>query len=245
MTVRSAATVVLLRDTPYGIETFILRRATTMAFAPRMHVFPGGRVDDIDYRERVAFASGDEAALAERGSTDVAGIRALYSCAVRESAEEAGIVIAERDAEGRLLIDPATLPLVDHWVTPEGESHRYDVRFFATVVHDGVASLTTTEADEAFWVAPDEAIRAFESGDLAMLPPTEAVLRWLGGFADAREAIRAGADQSVLPKLPRLLVDPDGSSTWALVHDRTGEVLVRGVAMPHTREVDGLPRQAT
>jgi len=51
--VRDAATVVLLRDGESGLETFVMRRATTMAFAPRMHVFPGGRVDDIDFREEV------------------------------------------------------------------------------------------------------------------------------------------------------------------------------------------------
>ena len=33
----------------------------------------------------------------------------------------------------------------------------------------------------------------------------------------------------------------DGTARWVLAHDRTGEVLVDGVRMPHTRETDGLP----
>ena len=238
-TVRDAATVVLLRDTADGIETFLMRRTTTMAFAPRMHVFPGGRVDRVDYEERVRFATGDVRALAERGSTDAAGIAALYSCAVRETAEEAGIDIATRDDEDRLLVDPDRLPIIDHWVTPEVESHRYDVRFFATVVAQ--ARLTTTEADTAAWVRPADAVAEFEAGRMAMLPPTETVLRRLAGFARAADALADARTRAVVPLLPRRLVDAQGGDRWVLVHDRTGEVLVDRVRMPHTRETDGRP----
>jgi 8-oxo-dGTP pyrophosphatase MutT (NUDIX family) len=239
--IRSAATVVLLRDGEAGIETFVMRRATTMAFAPRMHVFPGGRVDEIDSREQVHFLSGDVDAMAARASTDVDGVRALYSCAVRETAEEAGIAISSRDDEGRLLIDPTLLPIIDHWVTPETESHRYDVRFFAAVVADGQASLTTTEADVAAWIAPADALMDFAAGRMAMLPPTESVLRWLAEFDRAEDVIADAPSRLVRPLLPKRFVEADGRVHWAMVNDRTGEILVDEITMPHTREVDGLP----
>ena len=234
----------LLRDTRDGVETFVMRRASTMAFAPRMHVFPGGRVDAIDFAERVRFVSGDVSALAERGSTDVAGIAALYSCAVRETAEEAGIEIAGRDSEDRLLIDPSALPIIDHWVTPEVESHRYDVRFFAARIDDGHARLTTTEADDAVWIRPAVALAEFAAGRMAMLPPTESVLRHLTEFDRAADVLAAAAHRTVIPLLPRRLVEPDGSTRWVLVHDRTGEIVVDLARGPHTRETDGLPMEA-
>lgn len=243
--VRDASTVVLLRDTADGIETFVMRRATTMAFAPRMHVFPGGRVDRVDFEERVRFVSGDVQALAERGSTDVAGIAALYSCAVRETAEEAGINLAARDSEDRLLIDPTALPIIDHWVTPEVESHRYDVRFFAARVDDGRAALTTTEADNAEWITPQRALAEFSAGRMAMLPPTESVLRHLSAFDRAAEVLADAAQRSVVPLLPRRLPADDGSHRWVLVHDRTGEVILDMHRPPHTRETDGLPMEPT
>jgi 8-oxo-dGTP pyrophosphatase MutT (NUDIX family) len=239
--VRPAATVVLLRDGDGSLETFVMRRATTMAFAPRMHVFPGGRVDPVDEAETVHFVTGDVDDLATRGSTDAAGIRALYSCAVRETEEEAGIVISRRDAQGGLLIDPSSLPIIDHWVTPETESHRYDVRFFAVVVPDGQARLTTTEADEAAWIAPATAMDEFAAGRMAMLPPTEAVLRRLAQFERAADVVLDALTRPVVPLLPRRFVDADGRAHWAMVNDRTGEVLIDVISMPHTREVDGSP----
>jgi 8-oxo-dGTP pyrophosphatase MutT (NUDIX family) len=244
--VRDAATVVLLRDTPDGLQTFVLRRVASMAFAPRMHVFPGGRVDEADFRETVHLVDSDVHAMALRASCTVDELVALYSCAVRETQEEAGVWLAARDEAGHLVIDPRSVPLFDHWVTPEGESRRYDVRFFIARVDsgddgdDGVR-LTTTEADSAAWIAPSDAVDAFERGEMAMLPPTERVLRWLAGFVTADEAIGVGAERIVVPKMPLRTVDADGLAHWVLVNHRSGEVLVDRIDMPHTRETDGQP----
>jgi recombination protein RecT len=46
--VRLAATVLLLRDTPQGVEVLMTRRSTTASFAPGAYVFPGGGIDAAD-----------------------------------------------------------------------------------------------------------------------------------------------------------------------------------------------------
>jgi 8-oxo-dGTP pyrophosphatase MutT (NUDIX family) len=240
---RPASTVILLRDGDDGLETFLMRRATTMQFAPRMHVYPGGRVDDADFLAPIDFVVSDEqvGVLAARASTDVRGLCALYSCAIREVQEETGIVLVEPGADGRLLIDPRWLPVADHWVTPEMEGLRYDVRFFAAAVPEGQsAELSTTEADGAFWIRPDLALVARKAGDMSMLPPTEATLRYLTSFASVGDALADAATRSVQPLLPRRIVDADGATRWALVHDRTGEIILDDVLAPHTKESDGL-----
>ena len=43
-----AATVLLLRDTPEGLEVLMTRRSATASFAPGAYVFPGGRIEASD-----------------------------------------------------------------------------------------------------------------------------------------------------------------------------------------------------
>ena len=45
---RPAATVLLLRDSPRGLEVLMTRRSATASFAPGAYVFPGGGVDALD-----------------------------------------------------------------------------------------------------------------------------------------------------------------------------------------------------
>lgn len=239
--VPSAATVVLVRDGIEGVETYLMRRVATMAFAPRMHVFPGGRLDDVDRAARISIIGGDVHELARRASADPDELRALYSCAVRETLEEVGLDLGTVTCDGTLQVDAQAMPIVDHWVTPEGETRRYDVRFFAAMVVGDDARLTTTEADEGGWLRPADALDAFAAGDLPMLPPTESVLRWLSAFDSAGDVIAAGSTRSVVPLLPLRTSDDDGSSRWILVHDRTREVISDPHVAPHTRESDGLP----
>ena len=67
-----AASVVLLRETGVGLETFLLHRHARMEFAASMVVFPGGRVDPVD-----------------RADPDP-----IRQCAVRETEEETGVRLA-------------------------------------------------------------------------------------------------------------------------------------------------------
>lgn len=69
---------------------------------------------------------------------------------------------------------------VDHWVTPEGLSRRYDVRFFATIAPSGQTPVQDgVEAIDHMWVAPDDAIAQMETGRIGLMPPTVWHLRLL------------------------------------------------------------------
>lgn len=46
--IRTASTVVALRDSPAGLEVLMLRRARDAAFFGGAYVFPGGTVDPAD-----------------------------------------------------------------------------------------------------------------------------------------------------------------------------------------------------
>lgn len=95
---RDAATVVLLRDGAAGPEVYLLRRHTAMAFAPGQAVFPGGGVDPRDRDAEVGWAGPDAGAWGERFACDPTTARGLVCAAVRETFEEAGVLLAGPDA---------------------------------------------------------------------------------------------------------------------------------------------------
>jgi len=76
---KPAATVIVARDAPRGIEVAVLRRSAGTRFAPGFVVFPGGAVELAD--EPLAGAwFGDER-------------EAPRACAIRELGEETGLVL--------------------------------------------------------------------------------------------------------------------------------------------------------
>ncbi len=108
-----AATVVLLRNGPDGLEVLLTRRPSSMAFAADMHVFPGGRLDAADADPgliaRSALSSG-EAAFALGGDLEPEMAVALHLAAVRELFEEAGVLLAEsRDGAAAIPARSASL----------------------------------------------------------------------------------------------------------------------------------------
>lgn len=95
-TPRDASTVILLRGSPAGdgLQVYMLRRTSSMSFAPGAYVFPGGSVDPRD-ADRSSGWSGP--APAEWGAAFGAGealARELVCAAVRETFEESGVLLA-------------------------------------------------------------------------------------------------------------------------------------------------------
>jgi 8-oxo-dGTP pyrophosphatase MutT (NUDIX family) len=232
---RPAATVALVRDSIDGLQTYVMRRAMTMAFAPGMYVFPGGRVDDRDFHPR-PWTMTDWSQLAGGMSAGVAEAQALVACALRELHEETGVAVM---ADGP--VDPMRIPLIDHWVTPEVEEHRYDVRFFlAELPEHQSARDVSSEADRVEWVRPGAAIDRFRAGGMPMLPPTIAVLSLLAQYETADAALAELPTRTIRPLLPRAIVDAEDAVRWSLVDDRTGEVIRAAHEMPHAWEARGV-----
>ena len=91
---RFAATVMLLRDGPTGLEVFMMERTATVDFGG-LHVFPGGKVDFHDRAEDLeAHASGLTDVEASRRLGLESGGLAFWVAAVRECFEEAGVLLA-------------------------------------------------------------------------------------------------------------------------------------------------------
>lgn len=91
---RRAATVMLLRDTDAGPAVHMLRRRTSMAFAGGAYAYPGGGVDPRDEDHRIGWAGPSLADWSDRLGTDPRTAQAIVCGAVRETFEEAGVLLA-------------------------------------------------------------------------------------------------------------------------------------------------------
>jgi 8-oxo-dGTP pyrophosphatase MutT (NUDIX family) len=192
---RDAATVALIRDGAAGLEVYLMRRVRQMAFAAGMHVFPGGSVDPADYAQQPAQYWGrrrpDWWAQRLAATDNVAA--ACVQAAIRETQEECDVILR-----------PAHLAPLAHWVTPELEPRRFDTRFFLAALPPGQECRDVgSEADARLWIAPQQ---AFDQG-LRMMPPTAAVLAELAGFNDVAAAMTA--QREIRRVMPVFRLDAD------------------------------------
>jgi glyoxylase-like metal-dependent hydrolase (beta-lactamase superfamily II)/8-oxo-dGTP pyrophosphatase MutT (NUDIX family) len=206
---RSAATVLLLRNGPQGLEVLMTRRAMTASFAPGAYVFPGGGIDPAD-------ALSHPQAARRATQTDAQLTQAI--AAIRESFEELGILLA-RHADGRMADDTditaldrhasaaefaeqcqqrgLTLAadkvyLLAHWVTDRDLPRRFDVPFLVAQMPDGQTPVADdNEQFEPVWVRPANALSRHAAGDFFIIFPTIRTLERLQHFADAQSVLAA------------------------------------------------------
>ncbi len=172
---KPSATVVLLREAAAGFEMLLLQRASKLAFHGGAWVFPGGRIDPADYRQR----PGDIGAAARRA-------------ALRETREEAGL-----DIDADALIEFA------RWTTPEGMPRRFVTWFFA-VAADGEVRVDGGEIEDHRWLRPAQALEEREAGTLELPPPTFVTTTLLSVFPDAASALEGFAAHGLREYLPRM-----------------------------------------
>jgi len=171
---RHAATLILVRRDGKKPRLLMGRRAGGHAFMPSKWVFPGGRVDRTDFTAPSASDLTPEAEtklrLTARHSSPQLP-RALALAAIRETFEEAGLLLAKQAPprpgagpwreflEAGALPDLAPLQFVARAITPPYRPRRFDARFFMAEA-DALLSLDRRpdcgELDEIAWVDLDE-----------------------------------------------------------------------------------------
>lgn len=102
---RPAATILMLRDGPAGMETLMLRRTRNAGFVPGAYVFAGGRVDGADANaEATSRLRGltPEAAASRLAlpSDALPPASAYYVAALREAFEETGLLVGRHASGG-------------------------------------------------------------------------------------------------------------------------------------------------
>lgn len=149
--VRPAATVMLIRDTPAGINVFLMRRHKAMEFAGGVIVFPGGGVDDRDRSADIAWHGPTPGWWAERFGIDDELARALVCAAARETFEESGVLFAGPADDSDLLVDDAGVYAAQRAALAAG------TLAFGDFLHDeGLILRADLLRPWANWVTPEE-----------------------------------------------------------------------------------------
>jgi 8-oxo-dGTP pyrophosphatase MutT (NUDIX family) len=173
---RDAATLILLDRREGEILVLMGRRHARHAFMPGKFVFPGGRTDPADSRIRVAAAlhEAEHQKLSMHSSrASPARVRAIALSAVRETYEEAGLLIGRKGpfettrADWRAFADHGVQPsleslrFVARAITPPGRVRRFDTRFLACWRSHVAVALPdggpTDELEELVWLPLAEA----------------------------------------------------------------------------------------
>lgn len=168
-----AGTLILTRTRRDGVEVLMGRRSDAHVFMPRRYVFPGGRVDRAD---AFAPAATELCAACLDPMTRILPerrARAAAAAAVRETAEETGLLVARpapiasrhpawkpfRDRG--LSPDLSALTLVARAITPPGRVRRFDAWFFqadAEAAHGDLSGAEGLELEDLRWVTPEAAL---------------------------------------------------------------------------------------
>lgn len=174
----TAATVVLLRDAPGGLQVLLLERPRQRGSFAGAWVFPGGVVDPADQEEPPPDDDGG-------GPRADSGLRAARRAGVRETAEETGLVLQPQD-----------LVRLSRWVPPPEAPRRWKTEFFIAAAPAGCIRLSPGEHVDAAWLTPAEALHRSSAGTMDLVPPTWVTLHGLQEYSSAADAL-AGAAAAV------------------------------------------------
>jgi 8-oxo-dGTP pyrophosphatase MutT (NUDIX family) len=176
---RDAATLILLDRQGEEFCVLMGRRHSKHAFMPGKFVFPGGRTDPADSRIPVVndLHPAEEAKLMGTGArASQARARAIALSAIRETYEEAGLLIGHKSpfstnkADWQGFVEHSVHPSLESLrfiaraITPPGRVRRFDTRFLAAWRSDVAVALDdggpTDELEQLVWLPIGEAKQA-------------------------------------------------------------------------------------
>ena len=221
-----AATILMLRNSPSGLEVFMVVRHHQIDFVGGALVFPGGKINEGDALVRKRCSGADN--LDDRQLSIQVG-------AIREAFEECGILLA-RPADSENLISGERLKTLDnyrvplskdeislsdflekedlvlaletltpfaHWITPEMMPKRFDTWFYiAEAPEDHLAVHDGHESVDSVWISPEEALKGATSGKYTIIFPTRLNIELLAESPNLSRALQDTRSRTIVPVLP-------------------------------------------
>ena len=238
---KPAATLILTRQQGSELQVYLLKRNVNSRFMAGSYVFPGGVLEsedeDIDrWIDHVDLEFTEIDRQLGNGLPRSAAL-AYGIAAIRETFEEAGIILARQsstaDINSRPLNRPSgtepyrnqsflkqiqsanwtlklsTLGRWSHWVSPERMPRRYDTRFFwAVIPANQSCQPDLNEVVQGCWISPHKGLVANLRGELPLSPPTLVTLHEMLAYADLDELQKQSKNRRWGElRLPRMVVN--------------------------------------
>ena len=226
---RLAATLLLGRDGPEGLEIFMVVRHHQIDFASGALVFPGGSADPSDGDPRLR-------ALCDGVDSIDDAMLAVMVAAAREAFEECGVLYARPTGQAALVdggraaalgekyrtdLEAGKISLADiaeaedlrltldhlthfaHWITPPHMPKRFDTHFFlAKAPADHALLHDGSESVDSVWITPERACVEADAGKRTVIFPTRLNIEKVGQSRTVEDAIAAAKAAPVVTVLP-------------------------------------------
>jgi 8-oxo-dGTP pyrophosphatase MutT (NUDIX family) len=226
-----AATIIVCRDQPGGVEVLMIQRNRTVDFASGALVFPGGKLtqDDIALEADQPFAGYRIAALRElfeetgliAARPDPSADQCAQLLPHRAAVESGALDFAALLQNAGLAAHVEALERYTHWVTPKMSRRRYDTQFFLCPAPNGQTALSDGgEAVDAVWLRPADAVAAGDAGERTVIFPTKMVLLRLAQAQSFAELVHQAQRWPIAPIEP--WVEPRGDSHHLCIPDDQG-----------------------
>ena len=200
---RQAATVLLLRDGAPGLEVYLLRRTKGMPFAGGMTAYPGGGVDPRDGDTEIGWAGPSPATWAQAFGCDERTARELVCAAVRETFEEAGVLLAGSD-DGSVVPDVSG----DDWEEQRQALLTRELSLAELLAGRGLALRSDLLRPFAHWITPPVEPRRYDTKFFAAALPVGQEARHVSGEADEADWLTPAAALAELSAGARPMLPP-------------------------------------
>lgn len=238
-----SATIIMVRETNNGLETFMVVRHHKIDFASGALVFPGGKIDEQDYEMdihcegiknedsfdpaykvgaiREAFEESGILFARPRGSQKIiSGSKLRELSHYRKALHSGQITFGDFLAKENLVLACDELYQFAHWITPEMMPKRFDTQFFIARAPDQAAKHDGNESVDSLWLTPKEALEGNSGGKYTIIFPTRVNIERLGESDSAEKAIAASLRAEIKVILPRLEKREDG--TYVIIDEDAG-----------------------
>lgn len=200
---KRAATVMLLKDTDGTPAVHMLRRRASMAFAGGAYAYPGGGVDPRDDDRQIRWTGPTRAWWASRLGVDETSAQAIVCAAVRETYEEAGVLLAGPTPDS--VVGDTT---GDDWEADREALVARDVSFAEFLDRRGLVLRSDLLGAWTRWITPEFEPRRYDTWFFVAALPEGQRTRNASTEAESTVWIRPGEAADAYDKGDLLMMPP-------------------------------------